>query len=202
MLEPSLILAYPISALDLFTSAYELMTEQQRQKSHMQYGMTLCSYMDYNCDNNDLFFTAINQINNGGPSVVSDPNQRSILAKMNLNAGKLSIALSDYTTALSLFEHGISYLEDEKWASDYELSLNLFDAAAEAACVLNKNAAVTSYTEEIVANAKSFDDSLNCEYSNGIYISERWNKFSNHFTWLGCVNIHRFGCYCQSASPG
>lgn len=167
MLEPSLILAYPISTLDLFPLAYELMTEQQRQESHMKYGMTLCSHMDYNCDNNDFFFTAINQINNGGPSVVSDPDQRSILAKMNLNAGKLSIALSDYTAALSLFEHGISYLEGEKWSSDYELTVNLFDAAAEAACVLNKNEAVTSYTEELVANVKSFDDSLNCEYSNG-----------------------------------
>jgi len=66
---------------------------------------------------------------------------------------------------LSLFDHGISYLGDDKWTSNYEVSLDLFDSAAEAACVLNKNAAVTFYTEQLIANAKTFDDSLNCEYS-------------------------------------
>ena len=148
-----------------FNSAYELMSQQEQRKNHMQYGMAICAYTLGNCpDNNELFFTTITQINHGGPSVVSDPNQRSILAKLNLKAGKLSIILSDYASALSLFEHGISYLGDDKWTSEYVVSLDLFDAAAEAACVLNKNEAVTSYTEQIVANAKSFDDSLNCEY--------------------------------------
>ena len=132
----------------------------------MQYGMAICAYTLGNCpDNNELFFTTITQINHGGPSVISDPTQRSILAKLNLKAGRLSIILADYASALSLFEHGISYLGDDKWSSEYDISLDLFDSAAEAACVLNKSAAVTSYTEELVANAKSFDDILNCEYT-------------------------------------
>ena len=131
----------------------------------MHYGTALCLYTLDNCpDNNELFFTAINQINHGGPSVTSDLNQRTTLAKLNLKAGNLSIESSDYTTALSLFEYGILYLGDDKWSSNYELCLDLFDAAAEAACVLHKNEAVTSYTEQLVENAKSFDDSLNCEY--------------------------------------
>ena len=131
----------------------------------MQYGMTLCSHTLNNCpDNNELFFTAITQINHGGPSVISDFSKRTMIAKLNLKAGKLSIELSDYASALSLFDHGISYLGDDKWTSEYELTLNLFDAAAEAACILNKNAAVTSYTERVVAHVKSFDDSLNCKY--------------------------------------
>jgi len=134
--------------------------------NHMQYGMSISSYTLVNCpDNNELFFTAVTQINHGGPSVISDPSQSTILAKLNLKAGKVSIVLSDYASALSLFEHGISYLRDDKWTSEYDISLDLFDSVAEAACVLNKNTAVTSYTEELVANAKSFDDSLNCEYS-------------------------------------
>jgi len=129
----------------------------------MQYGMALCSYTANCPDNNDLFFTAITQINQGGPSVIGDTRQKISIASLNLKAGKLSIILSDYTAALSLFEHGISYLGDDKWTAEYELTLNLFDAAAEAACVLNKNAAVASYTEQLVSHSKSFDDSLNCE---------------------------------------
>jgi len=129
----------------------------------MQYGMAICLYTLDNCpDNNDLFFIAITQINHGGPNLVSDPSKRRVIALLNLKAGNLSIIFSDYTTALSLFKHGISYLGDDKWSSNYELSLNLFDAAAEAAGVLNKNEAVTSYTKELVTHAKSYDDSLNC----------------------------------------
>lgn len=133
----------------------------------MQHGLALCSHtLTTSSDDNELFFAAITQINHGGPNVVIDPKRKTSLARLNLKAGKLSILLSDYTSALSLFEHGMSYLNGDHWTEEYELSLNLFDAAAEAACVLNKNAAVTSYTEKIVAHAKSFDDSLNCELTH------------------------------------
>ena len=129
----------------------------------MQYGLALCSRtLNDSSDDSELVFTAINQINHGGE--LSDPSQKSIIARLNLKAGKLSIVLSDYMTALSLFEHGISCLGDDKWASEYELTLNLFDEAAVAATVLNKNEDVASYTKQLVAHAKSFDDSLNCEY--------------------------------------
>ena len=146
-------------------TAYELMSEQQQRKNHMQYGLALCSHALTNSSgDNELFFAAITQINHGGPNVIVNPKQKTSLAKLNLKAGKLSILLSDYITALSLFDHGISYLNGDHWTEEYELSLNLFDAAAEAACVLNRNAAVTSYTQKIVAHAMSFEDSLNCEY--------------------------------------
>jgi len=178
----------------------------------MQYGMAICAYTLGNCpDNNELFFTTITQINHGGPGVVSDPNQRSILAKLNLRAGKLSIELSDYASALSLFEHGISYLGDDKWDGEYELTLNLFDAAAEAAGVLNKNEAVTSYTKELVANAKSFDDSLNCKYSSCILVSEydiccgmlfmmKYQQTIFDFTPKPINHTYRFSSCCQVAS--
>ena len=87
-----------------------------------------------------------------------------MIAGLNLKAGRLSIALSDYTTAFTLFEHGISYLGDDKWTSQYELSIDLFDSVAEAACVLNKRSVVKSRVEEVVAHAKCFDDSLISEY--------------------------------------
>ena len=87
-----------------------------------------------------------------------------MIAGLNLKAGRLSIALSDYTTAFTLFEYGISYLGDDKWTSQYELSIDLFDSVAEAACALNKRSVVKSRVEEVVAHAKCFDDSLNCKY--------------------------------------
>ena len=76
----------------------------------------------------------------------------------------MSIALSDTTTALKFFERGISYLGEDRWTVHYQLSVDLYDATAEAACALEKFQAVKSYTNELVENAHSFDDSLHCKF--------------------------------------
>ena len=83
---------------------------------------------------------------------------------LSLRAGRMSIALSDYTTALKFFEYGISYLGEDRWTVYYDISVDLYDAAAEAASALEKFQAVKSYTDELVENAHSFDDSLNCKF--------------------------------------
>ena len=133
----------------------------------MKYGLLLCSHiltLSTGAENSSLFFTSINQINKGGPDAVQDPNQRSKLAALNLKAGKQSIILSDITTAFKLFEHGISFLVEDRWTVHYKLSVDLYDAAAEAAHFSEKFQAVKSYTDELVKNAHSFDDSLHCKF--------------------------------------
>ena len=150
------------------TLAYELQSKEHRRKDHLRYGLaihfdTLGDDSSGESNKQQLFFTSITQINHGGPDIVDDPHKKSMIAGLNLKAGRLSIALSDYTTAFTLFEHGISYLGDDKWTSQYELSIDLFDSAAEAARVLNKRSVVNSRVEEVVAHAKCFDDSLNCK---------------------------------------
>ena len=64
--------------------------------------------------------------------MLSDPNQSTMIAALNLKAGKLAITCSDFNAALKLFEHGISFLENDNWQNQYVLSLDLFDSAADA----------------------------------------------------------------------
>ena len=131
----------------------------------MKYGILLCTHTLVNGveNNSSLFFTSVNQINKGGPDAIQDPNDRSKCALLNLKAGKLSIVLSDYTTALKFFEHGILFLREDRWTAQYELSLGLYDAAAEAASALGKNDSVAYYTNEVAKNAHSVDDRLHCK---------------------------------------
>ena len=147
------------------SAAYELKTTEERRESHMKYGLLLCSNTLVNGaeNNSSLFFTSVNQINKGGPDAIQDPNQRSKIAVLNLKAGKLSILLSDHTTALKFFEHGISYIREDCWTVHYDISVDLYDAAAEAASALANIEAVKSYTDELIENAHSFDDSLHCK---------------------------------------
>ena len=145
-------------------AAYELMPDQQRRANHMRFGLALCTHtLNNGVENEELFFAAVNQINQGGPAAVHEPNQKNILADLNLKAGRRSIDLSDYNTAFKLFQHGVSFLGEDRWASSYRLSIDLYDSLTEVALILNKLAAVELYVQEAVAHARCFDDKLNCK---------------------------------------
>ena len=151
-------------------TAYELESKEKRRANHLRYGLVLCSHiLQSRAGSKKLFFTSITQINHGGPDIVHDPSKKSIIARLNLKAGRLSISLSDYGAAFTLFEHGISYLGSDKWASNYDLTIELYDAAAEAACVLNKRDRVGFHVGELVAHAKTFDDSVHCKFFSLLY---------------------------------
>ena len=145
-------------------AAYELMPDHQRRENHMRFGLALCTQSLDSCmDDDELFFASVNQINQGGPAAVHEPSQRFVFAELNLKAGRRSIYLSDYYTAFKLFKHGILFLENDDWTFNYQLSLDLYDAAAESALTLNKLSAVTFYSSELFLRARSFDDKLHCK---------------------------------------
>ncbi|KAL7555133.1 hypothetical protein ACHAWF_018812 [Thalassiosira exigua] len=150
-------------------AAYELMTAQQRQRDHMQFGCALLAAREREMngqDKDELFFTAINQINLGGASVVHDRTHLVEISGMNLDAGRRAISLySDYNAAFRLFRQGISFLpSDNHWTTDYTLSLHLYDAAAEAACITN-NQEFSVYSDQLLEHARCFEDKFNCLYS-------------------------------------
>ena len=131
----------------------------------MKYGLILCSRtLNNGAEISNVFFTSIAQLNLAGPDAVPNPSQKIVIAGLNLKAGRLSNTLSDYMSALKFFEHGILYLGEDRWAAQYELSLGLYNAAAETAGSLANIESVKSYTDELVENAHSFDDSLHCKF--------------------------------------
>ncbi|KAL7526176.1 hypothetical protein ACHAWF_001660, partial [Thalassiosira exigua] len=90
-------------------AAYEMMRTQERLENHMRFGLAICHHT-LDRENDELLFAAINQINRGGVHSLPDSKQKVVVAELNLKAGKHSIELSDFSTALKLFEHGISFL--------------------------------------------------------------------------------------------
>jgi predicted ATPase len=145
-------------------AAYDLMTEQKRRSNHMLFGLALCNHaLRGGADDDELFFVAVNQMNRGGPGTLTDPNQKTMVAKLNLKAGKRAIDLSDYNTAFPLFEHGISFLGSDHWVAQYDLSIDLCEAVAEAACVLKRLPDVNLYSNQLYDHARCFDDKLNCK---------------------------------------
>ena len=77
----------------------------------MRFGLALCAQALQNSVEDDkLFFTAMNQINEAGLSALHDISQKHVIAELNLKAGRRATDLSDYNTALKLFQYGISFL--------------------------------------------------------------------------------------------
>ena len=63
---------------------------------------------------------------------LSDSSKRSKIASLNLKAGKQAVMFSDFNAALKLFASGASFLPVDSWVTHYNLSVGVFDAAAEA----------------------------------------------------------------------
>ena len=148
------------------TSAYENMSEQQRRESHMTFGLAICSHAMGDSGDNGMLFIAANQINRGGQEMITCVQQKTTIAALNLKVGKKSMELTDSASALAYFENGISFLNAGHWDHQYELSIGLFDAAADAACELNDAASVHFFTECVLENAKNLYDKLNAMYVN------------------------------------
>ena len=65
----------------------------------MRCGLALCIHcLETNPESDEMLFTAVNQINRGGPNAILGTNQYQVLASMNLQAGRRAIDLSDYAS--------------------------------------------------------------------------------------------------------
>ena len=71
-------------------------------------------------------------VNCGGKGVLSEPGQANMVVALNKKAGELAIKYTDFNSALKFFEHGILFLDNDHWQSQYLLSKKLFDLAATA----------------------------------------------------------------------
>jgi predicted ATPase len=72
--------------------------------------------------------------------------------------------MSDFGAAYSYFSHGISFLREGYWQEHYDLSLELFELAAKCALTNGDFSNLKLYSEEVMKEARSFEDGLNVIY--------------------------------------
>jgi predicted ATPase len=68
--------------------------------------------------------------------------------------------MSEFTSAFSFFEHGISFLRDDKWTDHYSFSLEIHESAARCAAATGNVQALQLLAEEVLRNARRFEDTL------------------------------------------
>lgn len=126
---------------------------------HFKYGIALVScYLESKDDG--ILFIATSQLNRGGPSAIDHQEQAVLVASLNLTAGNKAMEMSDFLSAYTYFDNGITFLPKKHWAEHYTLSLNMFDNAAKCALAIGNHISFTYVSEKILTFAQSFEDKL------------------------------------------
>ena len=139
-------------------SAYETMTTAEQQTLHQRLGLILC---EQEPDSEYLLFAAVTQANLGGVDTTLEPNKRVTIATLNYRVGELVKELSAFNTALDFFQNSIRWIHsEESWTAHYNLTIAAHVAAVETACLLNNLGEVKKYTDELVANARTYEEKV------------------------------------------
>ena len=112
-------------------AAYSLIPENQKQATHLKIGQLLLqNYSDI--EREEKLFDIVGHLNQG-IELINQLSEREALAKINLKAGCKARSSTAYAAANIYLQTGIELLTANCWQSQYELTLNLYIAAAEAA---------------------------------------------------------------------
>ncbi|MEZ2240866.1 AAA family ATPase [Microcoleus sp.] len=112
-------------------AAYFLIPDLQKQATHLKIGQLLLQNLSESQIEEKLF-DIVGHLNIG-IEAIAQPNEREELAQLNLKAGQKARSSTAYAAANIYLQTGIELLTANCWQTQYELTLNLYVAAAEAA---------------------------------------------------------------------
>ncbi|MCC5645564.1 AAA family ATPase [Nostoc sp. CHAB 5824] len=112
-------------------AAYSLITDDQKTATHLQIGQLLLENLSLIEQEEKLFDIVLHL--NQAQELIIQPKQREALAQLNLKAGVKARNSTAYAAARVYLQTGIELLQTNCWQDQYELTLNLYVAAAEAA---------------------------------------------------------------------
>ncbi|MBD2410833.1 serine/threonine protein kinase [Nostoc calcicola FACHB-389] len=112
-------------------AAYSLIPDEQRQATHLKIGKLLLHSSSEVELEEKLFDIALHL--NQGIELITQPQKREDLAQLNFKAGVKARNSTAYTAARVYLQTGIDILTANCWQDRYELTLNLYVAATEAA---------------------------------------------------------------------
>ena len=111
-------------------AAYSLIPEQNKQETHLKIGKLLLKNTgDEKLEEN--IFEIVNQLNYG-VKLITETDTKKELASLNLRAGIKAKASTAYKAAISYLKTGINLLTENSWSTQYQLTLTLYEEAAEA----------------------------------------------------------------------
>ena len=106
------------------------------------------------------YLLAVKHINKYSKHAILSQDERSQYAEINVTAAKFSIAESSFEQARLYVDVGMKLLGPQHWENQYVLSLKLYEMSASISCINGDTGNMSMSLNEIIANVKSFEDSL------------------------------------------
>ena len=139
--------------------SHKLIPEQDRAQFHLQIGRKLWTSLSSRELYKHMYIVA-NQLRQALHLVRDDPDpsESIALALLLFRAGEKAGRSSKFSTAAMFFNDGISMLRGRHWRDEYELSLGLFNAAAEVEYCNGNFDRMSELLREALKNARNARD--------------------------------------------
>ncbi|MDZ8189429.1 MAG: AAA family ATPase [Nostoc sp. ChiSLP02] len=134
-------------------AAYSLIPQDQKKQIHLRIGQLLLKNISV-AEREEKIFQLVNQFNIA-VEIITDRTERDELAQMNLVAGRKAIASTAYVAAINYLSTGIKLLSNDSWERKYEISIALYETAAEAAYLSGDFEKMEELIEVVLAQAKT-----------------------------------------------
>lgn len=134
-------------------AVYGMLSDDERGLRHLNIGRLLLESASAE-ELSERLFDILDQLNRGRDHL-RDPGLRARLAHLNLQAARKARAAAAYDSALTYAHEGVLTLGPDGWTSHREVTLDLYNAAAEAAYMLGDMTIMRRLIAEIEGHAQS-----------------------------------------------
>ncbi|WP_448281053.1 trifunctional serine/threonine-protein kinase/ATP-binding protein/sensor histidine kinase [Phormidesmis priestleyi] len=134
-------------------AAYFLISPDQKSLTHLKIGRLLSNNSPL-VDRENAEFERVDQLNLALDQI-TEPHDRIELAQLNLTAGKKAKTSTAYAAAVKYLTIGIQLLPAKCWKTHYDLTLDLYEAAAEAAYLTTDFEQTNAWVKILLAHAKT-----------------------------------------------
>ena len=137
-------------------AAYALIPDDMRPALHLLVGRRLLAKPNVDQRADEIFET-VNHLNIGASAAI-DPNERTQIAQLNLQAGLRAKAATAYASACKYFDSGRATLGDSGWRQQYDLTYRLLLEHAECELIRGNSALSGELIGLLLSNARSKTD--------------------------------------------
>jgi PAS domain S-box-containing protein len=139
-------------------AAYSLIPHSEKVAIHRQVGQFLLEHM-LTQDREQKIFDIVNQLNIA-KELLSRVDEREELIRLNIQAGRKAKASAGFQSVYHYFQFGLSLLNENSWEAQYNLTLELYLEAAEAAYLNGDVERTEELAETIIGRAKTVLDTV------------------------------------------
>ncbi|AFZ09940.1 adenylate/guanylate cyclase [Oscillatoria nigro-viridis PCC 7112] len=137
-------------------AAYSLIPDDQKQATHLKIGQLLLQSSS-DIETEEKIFDIVGHLNQG-IELIHQLIERSALAQLNLEAGRKARNSTAYAAANIYLQTGLDLLAPQCWQTQYELTLNLYVAAAEIAYLNGDFEGMEQMAALVLQEAQTFLD--------------------------------------------